>query len=192
MEILLQLVKFVHVLSFAFMSVPLFNLIAVNERARLGSAMSYNVDHYLENVIGGLLLRCYAFQLTVLLSGLALVFWQQLPFWNNWVLLTKVALFLAIVVIHNYAYFSLQRPINRLLAQVKSDPVPEAIAAQIRPLRVRRKKLAGFCLFFVLVTILLGLQVYVRFSPILTAVLIVVVMLFTWRAFKSLIPYGWT
>jgi len=51
MEILFPLVKFIHVLSFTFMSVPLFNLIIVNERARLGSAMSYHVDR--ENVIVG-------------------------------------------------------------------------------------------------------------------------------------------
>jgi hypothetical protein len=189
MEILLPLVKFIHVLSFAFMSVPLFNLIIVNERARLGSAMSYHVDRYLENVIGGLLLRCYAYQLTVLVSGLAL--WQRLSFWNNWVLLTKVALFLAIVVIHNYAYLNVQRPINRLLAQVNADPVPEEIAAQIRPLRVRRKRLASFCLFLVLVTILLGLQVYARFDPIVTSVLIAAMALFAWRAYKSRVPFGW-
>jgi hypothetical protein len=191
METLFQLVKFVHVLSFAFMSVPLFNLIVVNERARLGTTMSYSLDRYLEHVIGGLLLRCYAFQLTVLLSGLALIFLRQLDVLENWVLLTKLALFLAIVVIHNYAYFNLQRPISRLLAQGNTDPVPEAIAGQIRPLRVRRKRLAGFCLGLVLVIILLGLQVYVRFNPVLTGVLIATVALFAWRAFKSRMPYGW-
>jgi len=183
--------RFVHLLSFAFMSVPLFNLIIVNERARLGAAMTYSVDRYLENVIGGLLLRCYAFQLTVLASGLALVFLQRLNLLENWVLLTKLALLLVIIVLHNYAYFSLQRPINRLLAQVNADPVSEAIAAQIRPLRVRRKKLASFCLFLVLVTILMGLQVYVRFNPVLTGVLIAVIVLFAWRAYKSRVPYGW-
>lgn len=191
MEIVLQLVKFIHILSFAFMSVPLFNLIVVNERARLGSTMIYDVDRYLENVIGGLLLRCYAFQLTVLLSGLALVFLRQLDLWGNWALLTKLALFLVIVVIHNYAYFNLQRPINRLLAEVSADPVPEEITAQIRPLRVRRKRLASFCLFLVLVTILLGLQVYARFNPVLTVVLIAAVALFAWRAYKNRVPFGW-
>lgn len=183
--------KFVHVLSFAFMSVPLFNLIAVNERAQLGKAMMYGIDRYLESVIGGLLLRCYSFQLTVLASGLALVFLQKLDLIGNWVLLSKFVLLLVIIGLHNYAYFSLQRPINRLLAQVSTDPVPEEIAAQIRPLRARRKKLASVCLFLVLVIILLGLQVYVRFNPILTAVLIMAIALFTWRAYKSRVPYGW-
>jgi hypothetical protein len=35
-----------HVLAFVFMSIPLFNLIVVNERAQLGSAFNYSVDRY--------------------------------------------------------------------------------------------------------------------------------------------------
>ncbi len=103
----------------------------------------------------------------------------------------KLALLFVIIVLHNYAYFSLQRPINRLLAQVNADPVPEEIAAQIRPLRARRKRLASFCLLLVLVTILMGLQVYVRFNAVLTGVLVAVIALFAWRAYKSPLPYGW-
>ena len=33
---LYDILKFVHVISFVFMSIPLFNLIAVNERAKIG------------------------------------------------------------------------------------------------------------------------------------------------------------
>jgi hypothetical protein len=187
----IHLLTLVHVLSFIFMSIPLFNLILVNERARLGATMAYGIDRYMERVIGGMLLRCYAFQATVLASGLALVFLLQLDLLGNWVLLTKFVLLLVIIGIHNYAYFALQRPINRLLAKVNADPVPQEIASQIRPLRVRRKQLATLCLFLVLTIVLFGLQVYVRFNPVLTGVLIAAIALFAWRAYKSRMLYGW-
>ena len=186
-----DLMKFMHVLSFIFMSIPLFNLIVVNERARLGTTMTYGVDRYMERLIGGMLLRCYAFQATVLASGLALVFLLKLDLLSNWVLLTKFILLLVIIGIHNYAYFALQRPINGLLAKVNADPVPQEIAARIRPLRVRRKQLAAFCLFIVLTIVLLGLQVYVPFNPVLTGALIAAIALFAWRAYKSRMLYGW-
>ncbi len=191
MQWLYSLLKFVHFLSFIFMSIPLFNLILVNERARLSTTMVYGIDRYMERLIGGMLLRCYAFQATVLASGLALVFLLQLDLLGNWVLLTKFILLLVIIGIHNYAYFALQRPINGLLVKVTTDPVPQEIAAQIRPLRVRRKQLAALCLFIVLTIVLLGLQIYVRFNPVLTAALIAAIALFVWRAYKSRMLYGW-
>lgn len=41
MENLTDLIKFLHILSFVFMSVPLFNLIVVNERALMGTDFVY-------------------------------------------------------------------------------------------------------------------------------------------------------
>ena len=48
-----DILKLLHVIGFAFMSVPLFNLIIVNERALLGSEFIYPVDRYMENLIKG-------------------------------------------------------------------------------------------------------------------------------------------
>jgi uncharacterized membrane protein YqjE len=56
---------------------------------------------------------------------------------------------------------------------------------------VRRKKLAGFCLFFVITLVLLGLQVFVQFNLTTTALLLALAALFSWRVYKSPIPYGW-
>jgi hypothetical protein len=62
------------VFGFVFMSVPLFNLIVVNERALLGSSFNYYADRYLENIIRHGATRCFAFQATVLVTGvLALI-----------------------------------------------------------------------------------------------------------------------
>ncbi len=71
------------------------------------------------------------------------------------------------------------------------DPVPDGFAAQLKPYRVRRKRLATFCLFFVITAIILGLQVFGTFNPILTIALIGAGALFTWKASKSLIRFGW-
>ena len=62
---------------------------------------------------------------------------------------------------------------------------------ELKPYRVRRKRLATLCLFFVMTTIILGLQVYGTFSPILTIALIAVAGLFAWRANKTLLRIGW-
>jgi hypothetical protein len=51
METLYDILKFFHVMSFVFMSVPLFNLIVVNERANLGVSFNYYADRYMENII---------------------------------------------------------------------------------------------------------------------------------------------
>jgi len=67
MEIMYQVFKILHVVGFLFMSAPLFSLIVVNERARLGGGMIYQVDRYMENIIKGQAKRCYVFQTTVLL-----------------------------------------------------------------------------------------------------------------------------
>ncbi|MFQ5709228.1 MAG: hypothetical protein ACE5HO_17360 [bacterium] len=55
------------------------------------------------------------------------------------------------------------------MAEIKPDkPAPEGFGAQLKPFRVRRKRLATFCLFIVITTIIFGLLVYGVFSPLLT------------------------
>jgi hypothetical protein len=58
-------------------------------------------------------------------------------------------------------------------------------------LRVRRKRLATGCFFLVLLTIVLGLQVYARFAPGVTAGLVGLAALFAWRANRTLVRFGW-
>ena len=48
-----DVVKFLHIITTVFMSVPLYNLVVVNERGRMGKDVSVDVDRYFENIIRG-------------------------------------------------------------------------------------------------------------------------------------------
>ena len=65
-----DILKFLHFISFVFMSVPLFNLIVVNERVLVGTSFIYHIDRYMENIIRRGAIRCFIFQSTVLITGL--------------------------------------------------------------------------------------------------------------------------
>ena len=73
----------------------------------------------------------------------------------------------------------------------KEIEVPEDFASVLAPFRVKRKKLATVCLFLVISAIILGVQTYVRYDPIVTIGLIVLAGIFSYRANKSLIRFGW-
>ncbi len=195
MPVLYDLLKFLHVISFAFMSVPLFNLIIVNERALLGPAFNYPADRYMENLIRHGAYRCFVFQATVLLTGVLLVALGPLglaAIWTNGILLAKTLLLLVLFVTLSYVHLRLQPRIEALLATIGPDrPAPEGFGAQLKPYRVRRKRLATFCLFGVITTIILGLQVYSRFHPALTILLIGLGALFAWRVNRTLLRFGW-
>ena len=194
MEVLLNLLKFAHVMGFVFMSVPLFNLIIVNERALLGTPFNYYADRYMENIIRRGATRCYVFQSTVLITGvLLLIFGPGIELlWTSWAVLAKTLLLFALMGLLSYVHFSLQPQIESLLATVGPDTsVPEDLTARLKPYRVRRKRLATFCLFLVITSIIFGLQVYITYHPVLTVVLIVLAGLFAWRASRALIRFGW-
>ena len=148
-------------IAFAFMSVPLFNLIVVNERLQLGSSFNYHADRYMENIIRRGAPRCFAFQGTVLLSGVLLLITGPLgiaALWANWVLLAKTVLLFMLLALLSYVLLGLQPKIEAPLAEVgPEDTAPSDLPARLRPHRVRRKRLATVCLFLVLVTIVLGM-----------------------------------
>ena len=195
MESAYALLKVVHVLGFVFMSIPLFNLIVVNERAQLGPSFNYYADRYMENIIRRGATRCFTFQATVLVTGVLLLIAGPLgiaALWSNWVLAVKTLLLFALMGLLSYVHLGLQPKIEALLADVDREAVaPEGLAARLKPHRVRRKRLATFCLFLVIVTIVLGLQVYGSFSPGLTIALIALAGLFAWRASRTLVRFGW-
>ena len=190
-----DVLKFLHFISFIFMSVPLFNLIVVNERVLLGTSFIYQVDRYLENIIRRGAIRCFVFQSTVLITGVLLLILGPLgikSIWQNWVLLVKTLLLFTLMGLLSYVHFSLQPKIEALLANLNPDsPVPEGLLKQLKPYRIRRKKLATFCLFIVITIIILGLQVDRTFNPILNIGLIVLTGLFALRANKTLVRFGW-
>lgn len=192
---LYALFRFLHIVSFVFMSVPLFNLIVVNERMMMGKSFDYPVDRYMENIIKRGASRCYVFQSSVLVTGILLLLFGPLGIGalvQNWVILVKTLLLLVLMGLLSYVHFGLQPRIEEAMATVGPDaPAPEGFAARLKPYRTRRKRLATFCLFIVITIIILGLQVYVRFNPFMTLGLIALAGLFAWRANKSLVRFGW-
>ncbi|MBI3982017.1 MAG: hypothetical protein HY337_03840 [Gemmatimonadetes bacterium] len=187
--------KFLHVLSFVFMAIPLFNLIVVNERALLGVPFQYHADRYMENIIRRGATRCFVFQGTVLATGVLMLVAGPLgitALWGNWVLLVKTVLLFTLVTLLSYVHLRLQPQIESILASVTADSTPAPdLAARLKPYRVRRKRLATVCLFLVITTIVLGMQVYGRFSAGLTVTLIAFGALFAWRANRTLLRFGW-
>lgn len=195
MDAFYNILKFLHIMGFVFMSIPLFNLIVVNERAAMGSTFNYNADRYMENIIKHGAYRCFVFQATVLVTGLLLVVLGPLgieALWMNWVVIAKTGLLFVLIGMLSYIHFNLQPKIESLLSGVKPDSeAPDDLVGQLKPYRVRRKKMATFCLFLVITTIILGLQVYGSFHPALSVALIGLAGLFALRANKTLMRFGW-
>ncbi len=195
MDTLYNVMKFIHVLAFVFMSIPLFNLIVVNERALLGLPFNYQTDRYMENIIKRGAGRCYTFQLTVLISGIFLLLFGPLgitALWTSWIVLVKTLILFTLMGLLSVVHFKLQPKIESFMDEIGPDTaIPDGFAGKLKPYRVKRKQLATFCLFFVITSIILGLQVYDTFHPLLTIGLIGLAAVFTWRANKSNIRFGW-
>jgi hypothetical protein len=182
-------------MSFVFMSVPLFNLIVVNERALFGSSFNYPVDRYMENIIKHGANRCFVFQSSVFLTGVLLLVFGPLgiqALWANGIIVVKTILLFVLMGLLSYVHFKLQPKIENILANHSPDaPLPDSLLSVLKAHRARRKRLATFCLFIVMTIIILGLQVYGAFSPVLTIALIGLAGLFAWRVSKTLIQFGW-
>jgi len=86
----------------------------------------------------------------------------------------------------------LQPKIEKIMENIGPESeIPENIVTQLKPYRVRRKKMATFCLFLVITIIILGMQVYTSFDPIVSVSLIILAGLFSWHVSKTLIRFGW-
>ncbi len=190
-----HLLKLLHVLAFVFMAIPLFNLIVVNERAQLATGFDYYADRYMENIIRRGATRCFTFQTTVLVSGVLLLIFGPLgigALWGNWVILVKTLLLFILMGLLSYVHFSLQPKIEALLADVGPETAaPADLVARLKPYRAPRKRVATVCLFLVLVSIILGIQVYRTFDPVVNVALIVLAGLFAMRANRTLVRFGW-
>ncbi len=195
MDAIYSILKFLHVMSFVFMSVPLFNLIVVNERALLGGSFNYHTDRYMENIIKHGAYRCFVFQSAALVTGVLLLIFGPLgigALWTNWVILVKTILLFSLMGLLSCVHFFVQPKIESIMAGLRPDsPVPETLMNELKPYRAKRKKLATFCLFLVVTTIILGLQVYGTFNPFLNICLITLAGIFALRANKTLIRFGW-
>ena len=190
-----EILKLWHILSFVFMSIPLFNLIVVNERALMGASFNFGADIYMENIIRHGTYRCYVFQFSVLISGILLLIygpWDIQSIFSDPILIIKTSLLFILMGLLSYVHFALQPKIDDFFKDVKPDTkVPDNFLAPVKPYRVLRKRLATFCLFLVLTTIILGMQVFGVFPLWLNIILIGLAALFAWRVNKTLILFGW-
>ena len=187
-------VRFVHILGAVFMAWPLYALITVNERGRLGPPLGDRADRYMESIIRGMTVRCFVFQVTMFVTGLLLVGMRGLGWGTlvtNGVLLAKVVLLVVLIGLLSYVHFSLQPRLDALFESAPAAPITGELAGRIGALRLRRKRIAATCLFLVITLVLLGLQVYARFPLALTALLLVAVAAFVRNAFRRSAPYGW-
>lgn len=189
------LVHLLHLVAVLLMAAPFYMLIVVNERGRLGLPPNYNSDRYLENIIKNQPVRCYAFLAVVLITGLLLVGyggygWAALI--TDWAILLKEVALLVLLGLLSYVHFGIQPQIEALLSGLKAgEPLPEASRPRLVALRTRRKRLAAVCLFLVLAAFIMGVRVVAAYNIWLLLALLLLAILFAWRAFKAPVPYGW-
>ncbi|MDP2919684.1 MAG: hypothetical protein Q8O43_05675 [Dehalococcoidia bacterium] len=185
----------VHLLSTMMMAAPFYMLVIVNERARFGVPLGYFTDRYMENIIRNNAVRCFIFQGTMALSGLGLIYvsgygWGSLL--TNPSMIVKWVSLLILMGLLSVVHFNIQPRIEALMEQVKpGNPVPDGLAPQIARLRIRRKRLSGLCLFFVLTALIMGLRVTFAFNMYLALGLIAVVAVYAWRVYRKPVRFGW-
>lgn len=193
MSEVISVVKVVHILTAILMAWPIYALVAVNQRLRLGSPVGDRTDVYMENIIKNRTIPCFIFQATALVSGLALIALRgQAPnaLMANPILGAKFVLLLLIIGLLSYVHFTLQPQIDAILSQSEA-PIEGEAASRVGGLRSQRKQIASICMFVVLTIAMLGMQVYAPFPTWLTVTLIVLIGLFTWRTYSTEMPYGW-
>jgi len=195
MEVLYELLKAVHIISFVFMSIPLFNLIVVAERGKFGPDINYPVDIYMENILSGGSTRCFVYQATVGISGILLLIYGSLgieALWTEWIILLKTVLLFILIALLSRVHFKIQPAIDTIFENLSPEvQISDDNMTKLRSLRGFRKKLASFCLFLVLTIIILGFQVYNIYSPIFTGSLVLMAALFSRRVYSKGIPFGW-
>ncbi len=193
MSDVISVMRVVHILTAILMAWPVYALVAVNQRVRLGPPLGDRTDTYMENIIKNRTIPCFVFQGTALVSGLALIALRGQRLDDlilNPVLGLKFVLLLFIIGLLSYVHFTIQPQIDKLLDQ-PGKPIEGESASKIGSLRRRRKRIASICMFVVLTIAMLGVQVYSVFPLGLTLALLALIALFTWRSYKTQMPYGW-
>lgn len=192
MDDLRGLLVVLHVASALFMAAPLYMLIIVNERARLGAALGAPHDTYLENIVRRQPIRCYAYLAVLSLTGFWLAIWSGTEGLAVPSVLVKIAATVVLFVILSYVHFSLQPRIDAQIATLAPGAAVSDEAKRILPaLRARRKRLAATCLFFVLVAAIFGVRLSAALSPLATAVVLVFALALAWRAHQTGVRFGY-
>lgn len=195
MEIFYDLIRFFHVISFVFMCVLLFNLIVANERVMLGISFNYDADRHIEKIIHSGVYWCYINQLTILITGILLLVFGDIgikALWTDWIILSKTIIIFILMGTISFVQFKLQPKIESFLTVFSTgSELSDDFILQLKPYRVMRKWMTSFYLFLVIAAIVLGIQVYATFNPLLTIILIGLAGLFSIKADKILIRFGW-
>ncbi len=190
---LISFLRVVHIITAILMAWPFYALVAVNQRIKLGPPLGDRVDTYVENLIKNRTIPCFVFQGTVLISGLVLMYLrgQNLSLLvTNLAIGLKFILLLLMAGLLTYVHISLQPRIDTLFAEA-GNPIETDRASLIGALRGRRKRMASICMFAAFTSAMFGMQVWMPFPLWLTALLVIAIGLFTWRAYSSETPYGW-
>jgi len=182
-----------HIVSAIFMAWPLYALISVNERKVIKASLGDETDTYLENIIKKQAGRCYVFQVTALITGLYL--WSRGDFGialsvPNLLMLGKLLGLFILMGLLSYVVFVIQPKIDSLFVELKKEN-EEKVASQLNKLRAKRKRFAATCLFVLLAIIIFAVQIREPLSLLVNVVLLVLAALFSYRVYKSNIPYGW-
>jgi hypothetical protein len=189
-----KIVLFIHIISVVFMAWPLYALITVNERPKVGAPLGDKVDDFMEGILKKNAIRCYVFQSTALLTGIYLT-WSNYGnlalIVSNWRLLGKTVGILLIMGSLSFVVFYLQPKIDKLFADLKNSQGKEDIVKKIGAIRATRKKMAAICLFIVLTVFLLAVQIIIPLPIWANVVLTVLIALFVIRVYKKSVPYGW-
>ncbi len=193
LPVIISILRVIHIVTAILMAWPVYALVAVNQRVRLGPPTGDRTDIFMENIIKNRTIPCFVFQATALFSGLALIYLRGQ---NLGALVTtpalglKFLLLLVIIGLLAYVHFGLQPQIDQLLAG-SDNPIEGEAAARIGSLRGQRKRIASVCMFAVLSSAMLGVQAFTRFPVWLALVLLAAIALFTWRTYRTEMPYGW-
>ena len=195
MDIFYDLIRFFHVISFVFMCVLLFNLIVANERVMLGITFNFDADRHIESIIKSGVFWSYINQLTILTTGILLLVLGDVgikALWQDWIVLSKTVILFILMGTISYVQFKLQPKIESFLAALSTGTqISDNFILELKPYRVMRKWITSFYLFLVIAANVLGIQVYATFNPVLTIILIGLAGLFSIKADKILIRFGW-
>ncbi|NIM92767.1 MAG: hypothetical protein GTO18_03510 [Anaerolineales bacterium] len=193
MNELISFLRVTHIITAILMAWPVYALVVVNQRVKLGPPLGDRTDTYMENIVRNRTIPCLVFQGTVLFSGLALLYLrgQKLGLLaTNPALGLKFILLFLMAGLLLYVHLSLQPRIDALFAEA-GNPIAADRGLLIGALRARRKRLASICMFAAFTSAMLGMQVWVPFPLWLSVILVIAIGLFTWRAYKSETTYGW-
>src|SRR3989338_97336 len=193
MTMVVGIITLLHIVSAIFMALPFYALISVNEKKAVKNPLGDETDTYMENIIKKQAGRCYIFQITALITGLYL--WSRGNFGialsvPNLLMLGKFLGLFILMGLLSYVVFVIQPKIDSLFAELKKEN-EEKVASQLNKLRAKRKRFAATCLFVLLAIIIFAVQIREPLSLLVNVVLLVLAALFSYRVYKSNIPYGW-